>query len=447
MILRSKIQNFLSFYKEVNFDMFPNKKRTTFQNHVYSNMKIPILKQAAIYGANGSGKSNFIKALDFLKKFAINKDFLNEIKVLKSKFRLVGDENREPIKFNIEFTINAKYYIYNVELNTDKIFEELFISGLGENVNILLFRRDGDKLELGENIQIVEELKKTKLSISDISKLASNILKARKYSSFLSLVTDMSMIFSDENINNCYNWFNDNLITLSFHRFIPTLISLMSSNTDVLNFTNKLFEEINIGVDSLEIVSKEVNEFIKENIDKNELIKESLEKSNSIAFGARNGEILYEKTKDIIKEFIFNQIGVNGYKGEMKITDQSDGTVRILNLIPALYSVINNETVILVDEIENSIHPILISAIIKYFSKSESKGQLIFTTHETELLNQKEIMRADEIWFTEKSNGNSEMYSLNDFKEHNTINIKNGYLQGRYGAIPYIGDLESARHE
>ena len=114
-------------------------------------------------------------------------------------------------------------------------------------------------------------------------------------------------------------------------------------------------------------------------------------------------EIVQEKEKQLIKEFIFNQLGIDDYKGAMAIDDQSDGTIKILNLIPALYQVINSEKLVCIDEIESSIHPLLISSIIKFFSESESKGQLLFSTHETELLNQKEIMRADEIWFTEKT--------------------------------------------
>ena len=160
----------------------------------------------------------------------------------------------------------------------------------------------------------------------------------------------------------------------------------------------------------------------------------------------KNDKVLFaivkEKEEQIIKRFVFNQLGKNGFNGKMDIEDQSDGTVKLLNLIPALFDAIEKEYTICIDEIENSIHPSLISALISYFSKSRSKGQLIFTTHETELLNQQKLMRPDEVWFAEKHEGETKIYSLNDFKEHNTINIKNGYLEGRYGGIPFIGNLD-----
>jgi AAA15 family ATPase/GTPase len=79
--------------------------------------------------------------------------------------------------------------------------------------------------------------------------------------------------------------------------------------------------------------------------------------------------------------------------------------------------------------------------LIRFYADSKSNGQLIFTTHTTKLLNQQELVRPDEIWLTEKSDGNTKLYSLNDFKLHHTLNIENGYLDGRYGAVPAIEEL------
>ena len=95
----------------------------------------------------------------------------------------------------------------------------------------------------------------------------------------------------------------------------------------------------------------------------------------------------------------------------------------------------------MIDEIEHSIHPYLIRELVKIFSSQDTTGQLIFTTHETCLLDQK-FIRTDEVWMVEKKEGSTHMYSLNDFKIHNTINIANGYMEGRYGAIPFIGELK-----
>ena len=127
----------------------------------------------------------------------------------------------------------------------------------------------------------------------------------------------------------------------------------------------------------------------------------------------------------------------------MKISSQSDGTVRLLTLIPALYCAMFLNRAVFIDEIDNSIHPNLIFELLKFFGHNKSNGQLIFTTHTTSLLNQQELVRPDEIWLTEKSNGSTRMYSLNDFKLHHTLNIENGYLDGRYGGVPVIEEISA----
>ena len=125
------------------------------------------------------------------------------------------------------------------------------------------------------------------------------------------------------------------------------------------------------------------------------------------------------------------------------LDEESDGTVRLLDFVPAFRSVISKQKVFVIDEIERSIHPLLIKELVQKFSLDpNSKGQLIFSTHESNLLDQK-IFRQDEIWFAEKNkDGSTDLYSLNDFKEHKTIDIQKGYLNGRYGSIPFLGNLQ-----
>ncbi len=131
-----------------------------------------------------------------------------------------------------------------------------------------------------------------------------------------------------------------------------------------------------------------------------------------------------------------------GEEVEFSIGMESDGTKRLIDYIPALNGIINDESVYLIDEIERSIHPITIKEIISKISlDSSAKGQLIFTTHESSLLDQ-DILRPDEIWFAQKDiDGSSKLYSLSDYNIHNTANIENGYLNGRYGGIPFLSNL------
>lgn len=436
MLLRVTIKNFLSFYHETTFDMFPNIKRTSFSNHIYSNHKVPLLKQAVIYGANGSGKSNLLKTFKFIKDFAIKKDFLDRYTIDRNKFRLVEQIKNNPSLLSVEFTVNKIYYKYSFELNSKKIKEELVVSGLGEVDDQLIYSRDGKRFKSGNG------------NDEKIDDAIKKLIERNPYSSLLSLNSEFP-IFENVHMKQVFNWFDNKFDVLSLNRILPALIEVMSKKENLLTFANEIFTKVDLGIEAIGIESKNINELlIKGNEESSKLI-ESLKNQitpKSSFSKMKNDKILFslveEKGESFIKQFIFKQTGIGNYSVDMDIEDQSDGTVKLLNLIPALYDVIKNGKIICIDEIENSIHPSLITSIMSYFSNSKSKGQLIFTTHETELLNQKKYMRADEIWFTEKHEGNTKLYSLNDFKEHNTINLRNGYLDGRYGAIPNVSSFQ-----
>ena len=146
--------------------------------------------------------------------------------------------------------------------------------------------------------------------------------------------------------------------------------------------------------------------------------------------------------EQVVQEFLFWEKGIDGHQGYMDIDSQSDGTVRLLTLIPLIYEAIKNGRVVVIDEIDNSFHSELIFELVRFYAESSSTGQLIFTTHETRLMNQQLLMRVDEMWKVEKRYGSSVLSSLNDYKIHGTINVEHGYREGRFGGIPDIGHFE-----
>ena len=127
-----------------------------------------------------------------------------------------------------------------------------------------------------------------------------------------------------------------------------------------------------------------------------------------------------------------------------ELTDESDGTQRLLNLIPALRHLEATSAVYVIDEIDRSLHPILVWKFLEYFLKSctSCKSQMIVTTHESNLLDL-DLLRRDEIWFSEKDRScSTRLYSLMDFKVRDDLAIRKHYLQGRFGAIPFLGNLD-----
>ena len=128
----------------------------------------------------------------------------------------------------------------------------------------------------------------------------------------------------------------------------------------------------------------------------------------------------------------------------LPLHEESDGSRQLLNLLPALYKLKMAGGVFVIDEIERSMHPILARKFIEYFLKAArgSNSQIIFTTHESTLLDL-DILRRDGIWFAEKNEaGATQLYSLADFKVRNDLRIDKGYLQGRFGAIPFLGGID-----
>ena len=435
MILRVILKNFLSFNKEVQFDMFPNMKRTSLSNHIQevADDRLPILKMAAIYGANGAGKSNLVKGINFLKAIATNKNFLDKESVEKYAFALKTDAGNEPIELTIEFTTETGTpFIYSIEVsNTGIEFETLQISGLGSRENTNIFTRKEGKVEY--NAAPSEE-------ISDI------ILKWIDKNPFASLLTinnDMPVL-SYKDINIASNWFADELTIIGLHSFNPALIGIFKNNKEVNQFASELFREIDLGIEEINVETENFEEWMSAH----NVRGLPIDKVREMRSGVLSEVVDFRNTRAIsiedgvqkISQILFKQFGENGYSKEMDIQAQSDGTVRLLSLVPALYSAIKLSKTVIIDELDHSIHPHLVRELVRYFSSRDTNGQLIFTTHQTCLLD-RNFIRTDEVWMVEKKNGNSYMYSLNDFKIHNTINIENGYMQGRYGAIPFIGEL------
>lgn len=434
MILRVILKNFLSFNEEVQFDMFPNMKRTSLFNHIkVLNDKLPVLKMAAIYGSNGAGKSNLLKGINFLKTIATNKNFLDKEKVGKYIFALKENAGKEPLELAIEFvTKSGVPFIYSVEVNdTGVTFETLQVSSLGSGENVNVFTRTGRKVEYA-------------VAPSDeVNNMVLGWIEKNSFASLLTINNDMPVL-ADENIGIAQKWFEDELTIIGLHSFNPTLIGVFKNDKEINQFASELFKAIDLGVDEVKVETENFEDWVNTH-DAGNLPMDKVREMHS---GVLSEVVDFRNTRAIsvedgvqkISQMMFRQFGENGFSKDMDIQAQSDGTVRLLSLVPALYHAMKSAKTVLIDELDHSIHPHLVREIVRYFSSQETNGQLIFTTHQTCLLNQ-DFLRTDEVWMVEKKYGSSHMYSLNDYKIHNTINIENGYMEGRYGAIPFIGEL------
>ncbi len=441
MLYRIIISNYKSFAEVQQFDAFPNPRRDNFLQHIHRGAPVPVLKESAIYGANGSGKSNFVQALSFLKRYVVTE---MDIPVLRSwyvdnRFRLPVSDESQPIEFTLEFGIGESMYIYNVAINQTGIVEEnLYKSGRGKASPTPIFTRENTRVNFFIST-IGEETRRI-----FIRQLAENPALSVLGINGRQRLTDYPLL------DEAFDWFKKYLKIVAIDRDMPWLIEQLLDQEQILDFVNDMYSKIGLGIERMSIVESDIEEWMSSHESaKNTLLNKMLGARSDVKHSisqmkdsAPAFDIVDRDGHQKVREFVFRQLGRNGYVGDMDATMQSTGTLRLLTLIPAIYYATKEECTVFVDEIDNGIHPILIKKLIEYFGNdTEAKGQLIFTTHETALLNQKELLRADEIWFTEKENGVTRLYSLNDFKPHKTISIENGYLEGRYGAIPFFGEL------
>ena len=443
MIIRLVIENLFSFGDRKEFSTIPNNRLKTLENHKYKVNNFDILKLSSIYGANGAGKSNIIKSLHLFQKLIIREKIPFKLKDTQFKFNSEDSNNLQT--FAIEFMQEGTAFYYGIELLENIIStEELYISGLGIKEDKLIFERKTDK-EQNTSIKFLEEFENDEKSQLLKSILLEEFVKPDE--PILKLISNRDNKFLQD-VKKAFNWFDNTLQIVTPTAKPRALAHKIDTDTDFKQYAEEIMCSFNIGITSLSSEKKDIKDFFGED-NENELDKIIKELEDSpkkmIGLRSRSGDefvIVKEGEKIWVKTLKVEHQGRDNKKAMFDLDEESDGTVRLLDFVPAFKNIISEEKVYFIDEIERSIHPLLIKELVKKFSlDNNTKGQLIFTTHESNLLDQ-EIFRQDEIWFVEKDkNGSTDLYSLSDFKEHKTIDIRKGYLNGRYGSIPFLGNL------
>ncbi|MDI9365800.1 MAG: ATP-binding protein [Flavobacterium sp.] len=411
-------------------------------HHKIKQNEFEILRLSAIYGANGSGKSNLIKSIALLESMVENGKL--DTSLNDRKFKLNNLNEAIPTSIGIEFFSNDKAYYYTLTFDNDIILNETLLESK-KNTDVLIFERNNEN-----NIQTINfydgyiESKKNKLFVEV---LAEKILQKNEI-----LLSFLNSKYKDEFIDvaNAFSWFDTTLVIIHPDAKPSGLAHILDLNLDLKEFANNLIAKLNTGISKLNIERKKIEESI-ENLDKKKIksIIDNLKKEPnllSVITHSETGEeaiLVHENNETYLKKIITTHLNNKGDGIEFSINLESDGTKRLIDYIPAFNGIINENRVYIIDEIERSIHPITIKEIITKISLDHlAKGQLIFTTHESCLLDQ-DILRPDEIWFAQKDiDGASKLYSLSDFNIHNTANIENGYLNGRYGGIPFLSNLK-----
>lgn len=445
MIVSFSVSNFRSFLEEQTFSLVAsNRVSGSHENHAFPipDAKEKVLKTAIIYGANGAGKSNLFKALRYLETVALKPRKKNS-GTGREIFRL-NTENKEPSSFDLQFITNEKLYRFGFIVDDQRILEEWLVQVKGGR-EIPIYERVTHE---NGNVEIDDKgLKGAKL------KALATVGGPQNQSFLATIKATLDSSDISKELTDVLNWFNKNLVLVSPETSFDYLGHELNKDSKFLGFASEFLKSASTGVNHLEIQKTEITEDELRNLLPERIMSEVLtglndgEEGTALIQLGEGNELLIERTDSNHYYRIRIQAAhehQSGHVVSLDLSEESDGTRRLLNLIPALHQLRTNNGVFFIDEIDRSMHPILVWKFLDFFLKSCDGGQrqIIVTTHESNLLDL-DLLRRDEIWFAEKdANAVTHLYPLTDFKVRNDLEIRKHYLQGRFGAIPFLGNLD-----
>lgn len=440
MILRATFENIYSIKEETQIS-FVAGKSNAHSSHVSRAEKrddISVLKTGIIYGANASGKSNIMKAISLLQQMA-NGIFPQS---MIEPFKLADTEEKNS-KIEIEFKTRGKFYAYGMEFTMAGIKEEWLFEINNRSDKEVFTRRvtpDGNEFTFGkvdgddETPMLLKFIAHT--TPSDFSFLSEYVRRNGKGLEAIRIVK---------------NWFADGLKIIFPSTRLQGISFLTDNNEDLQKTTRSLLAYFNTGISDIRLYKvKKENVNVTSELLENILGRAKNGKAYSMAATIGGEMYLFEVNSmggyEIYKQKAVHRNLTSGEEVVFDLSEESDGSIRLLDFIPMLIDLKQNEVDYLIDEIDRSMHPMLSQKILEcYFSGLEPNRdtQLIFSTHECNLLNLN-LIRADEVWFVEKSmDGTSHLTSLAEFKPRE--DVRKGYLLGRYGAIPFFAPIQQLK--
>lgn len=402
MILEFSVKNFLSFKEKVTFSMIANSNKELNDNYVEIGGN-KVLKSAAIYGANASGKSNLFKILTLVVlMLRSSNSFDVNAKLPLVPFKFDKDSVNKPSEFEIKFILDETRYVYGFIADKDKIYDEY-----------LYYYPNGRETKIFDRTNINE------YSYTQKDEKILREIEAKNTQNKFFLATATNWNF--DKTKAAYDFLTNGIGTCNNLEILKNMAYKMyETNPDYLkDFAIDFLQKADFNIEDYKISQIDVpGEFLT-------AIPEFIAKT------------LPDKPKAY--QVLFKHKNSDNY---LSIDEESLGTQMIFAFIPFLADSLKNKKVLIIDELDKSLHPFLVQYIVEIFNDAEinkNDSQLIFNTHDTNLLDLN-ILRRDQIWFTEKNSetGESDLYSLSDFSVRKQENVEKGYMLGRYGAVPFI---------
>lgn len=451
MLIRIVVENFKSFDQREELSMISSSKMQENKNHRIKIKQTNLLKNAVVYGANASGKSNLTAAFSFIKSVLMEGLPVRSV----NDFCRNREENktRESV-FELQFTVGDTFYAYGFSaiLSQRRITEEWMFELMQDGGARQLFLREGRKAPvLGEGISLSAS-EKSRFSVysedfagHDAQLFLSEMNRGKKYA-------DQSRLLFFPQV---FDWLMNHIIVINPNMGISNTEAYY--NDESLEHIRQLIQTFDTGI--TDIRTKEISIEEMEKMIPAEVISGIFDhlKQQMQMTGLPNIQMTWRAEEGFfnirIREHSEPEITTLVLKHGRSVFDfsffeESDGTKRLFDLIDMLLTD-RPDTVFVVDELERSLHPKLTEHFLKLFMEAHdgARMQLLFTTHEDSIMDQK-LFRRDEIWFIERdADHSSRIYSLDRFKERYDKKLSKAYLEGRYGAIPVFRQFSFRKGE
>lgn len=454
MLIRFNVRNYLSFSTRDDggseeFSMIAGKVRNK-KNHIYDDGNIKLLKFASVYGANAAGKSNLVKAMDFMKKTVIK----GLPKGHTGQYCKINEENKDkPSYFELEIKIGEKYYAYGFEvlLSMSKFLSEWLFELKPNNQDRLIFSRDihNSQYQFGKELQTKGLIEKLIVYAEDIQSDDTVLLLSMLNQNKKALYQQYSEMMD---IKAVFSWVQEQL-DINFPNKPISNYSYLAQEKNVEEIY-KIISAFGTGITGFELVEVQPERMVSalpssarkafvEKLDSQvtEMKRDGSIESVSVVMRAPRDFFILEIDREEIMTCKTIRFSHGSQNVLFEIAEESDGTVRLLDLLEVLLC--KKDKVFVIDEIDRCLHPSLTYRFVETFlDLARQNGvQLVVTTHESRLMDF-DLLRRDEIWFVDKNkNGESSIYSLEEYNARFDQKIDKAYLEGRYGGVPIFSSV------
>lgn len=423
MLIEFRVKNFRSLRDEQVLSLVASTDKALLDTHtVGTGLKAAphLLKSAVVYGANASGKSNLVKALQYMRGVVIESAALQPGQTFDrlQPFKLDAASGDLPTEFEVTFILDNIRYQYGFAMTSQRIVSEHLLVYKAFKPQ-RWFKRDFD-IEGGREVY----------EFGPSLKGAKNLWEGATRPNALFLSTAVQL--NSEALRPVFEWFANRLVILNEQSPLSPQFSVQMLKDEMQRKAIcEFLQAADISIANIEVTTRQAM-------------------VHSIRFDLAAGKREEEAGEHSVDELKFHHVTEHG-KAVFDLMDESSGTRNLLFLAGPILDILSKGLTLVVDELDTSLHSLLVQALVRLFHRPEVNtggAQLIFTTHDTSLLDAYGLFRRDQVWFVEKRPDQSSLlYPLLDFSPRKNEALERGYLQGRYGALPFLrNEALGARH-